>query len=192
MPRSLGDEAFFTSVLSFFFPISYCSFLIFSICQSMGASPFFSRNSLVWLKCLHPKNPLDADSGLGCAAVSTSCFGLFSIAFFIWAGLPQRRYTIGRSCSFKVWITASVNCSQPIPLWENAWWARTVSTVFRRNTPCFAHFSRQPLFRNIAAQVTVELFINVYQRRRNVYIFSYREAKTVGLSIVVVGITDPE
>lgn len=49
-------------------------------------------------------------------------------------------------------------------------------------------FLQAAVVRNIAAQVTVELFINVYQRRRNVYIFSYREAKTVGLSIVVVGI----
>ena len=52
----------------------------------------------------------------------------------------------------------------------------------------FCPFFQAAVVRNIAAQVTVELFINVYQRRRNVYIFSYREAKTVGLSIVVVGI----
>ena len=139
----IRNEAFFTSVLSFFFPISYCSFLIFSICQSMGASPVFSRNSLVWLKCLHPKNPLGADSGLGCAA-DTSCFGLFSITFSSGQVFPREDIRSGGP-DHSVWITASVNCSQPIPLCENAWWARTVSTVFRRNTPCFAHFSRQPL-----------------------------------------------
>ena len=52
----------------------------------------------------------------------------------------------------------------------------------------FCPFFQATVVRNIAAQVTVKLFINVYQRRRNVYIFSYRESKTVGLSIIVVGI----
>ena len=116
----IRNEAFFTSVLSFFFPISYCSFLIFSICQSMGASPFFSRNALVWLKCLQPKNPRYADNGLGCGASKIKCFGLCNILFFICAGRPQSRNTIGRSCSFRTWIAASVNCSQPIPLCEFA------------------------------------------------------------------------
>ena len=52
----------------------------------------------------------------------------------------------------------------------------------------FCPFFQSAVVRNIAAQVAVEFFINVYQRRGNVYIFSYREAKAVGLSIVMIGI----
>ena len=52
----------------------------------------------------------------------------------------------------------------------------------------FCPFFQAAVVRNIAAQVAVEFFINVYQRRGNVYIFSYREAKAVGLSIVMIRI----
>ena len=52
----------------------------------------------------------------------------------------------------------------------------------------FCPFFQAAVVRNLAAQVAVEFFINVYQRRGNVYIFSYREAKAVGLSIVMIGI----
>ena len=59
----LRDRIFTVCPKSLFF-ILYNS----SICQSIGASPFFSRNALVWLKCLQPKNPRYADNGLGCGA----------------------------------------------------------------------------------------------------------------------------
>ena len=36
-----------------------------SICQSIGSIPWLSRNSFVLLKGLLPKNPRNADSGLG-------------------------------------------------------------------------------------------------------------------------------
>ena len=36
-----------------------------SICQSIGSTPFALRKSFVWLKGLLPKNPRNADSGLG-------------------------------------------------------------------------------------------------------------------------------
>ena len=36
-----------------------------SICQSIGSTPFCTKNSLVLLKCLQPKNPRYADNGLG-------------------------------------------------------------------------------------------------------------------------------
>jgi hypothetical protein len=39
---------------------------------------------------------------------------------------------------------ASVSSSQPWPAWLWASWARTVSTVFKSNTPCRAHDSRFP------------------------------------------------
>ena len=36
-----------------------------SICQSIGSTPFFSKNSFVLLNGLLPKKPRKADSGLG-------------------------------------------------------------------------------------------------------------------------------
>ena len=62
--------------------------------------------------------------------------------FLLLCRTPPEINTIGLSCWFNILIAASVNCSQPIPLWEFAWWARTVKTVFKSSTPCFAHFSR--------------------------------------------------
>lgn len=65
------------------------NFYIFSICQSIGDMPCSCKNSLAWLKCLQPKNPLYADSGLGCGALSIRCLGLVSIGILLCAGLPQ-------------------------------------------------------------------------------------------------------
>ena len=90
-------------------------FYIFSICQSIGSTPFACKNSFALLKCLHPKNPRYADSGLGCGAVKIRCFGLVSIGILLCAGLPHSMYTIGLSCAFTAWMIASVNCSQPCP-----------------------------------------------------------------------------
>ncbi len=42
-------------------------------CQSTGVIPFLTRKSFAFEKCLHPKKPYEAESGLGCAAVSTRC-----------------------------------------------------------------------------------------------------------------------
>ena len=118
---------------------------IFSICQSIGSAPFAFKNSLALLKCLQPKKPLYAESGLGWGAVSIRCFGLVSIGILLCAGLPQSMYTIGLSCALTAWITASVKFSQPLPWCELAWCARTVSTVFNSKTPWSAHFFKYPL-----------------------------------------------
>ena len=61
-------------------------YYIFSICQSIGSTPLAFKNSLHWLKCLHPKKPLYADNGLGCGALRIRCFGLLSIDAFLCAG----------------------------------------------------------------------------------------------------------
>ena len=97
------------------------------------------------LKCLQPKKPLYEDSGLGCGAFRSKCFGLSTFDAFFCAGAPHKRYTIGLSCSLRTLITASVNFSQPMLLCEFASCARTVRTVFSIRMPCFAHFSRYPL-----------------------------------------------
>ncbi len=67
------------------------SIYTFSICQSIGSNPFSLRKSLVLLKCLHPKNPLYADSGLGCGAFSIRCLGFVSIGILLCAGFPHSR-----------------------------------------------------------------------------------------------------
>ena len=61
---------------------------------------------------------------------------------FVWAEFPHSIKTIGCFCLPSCSSTASVKFSQPCPAWEFASCARTVSTVFRRRTPRFAHFSR--------------------------------------------------
>lgn len=42
--------------------------------QSISPMPFRLRISLVFEKCLHPKKPLWAEKGEGCAAFNTKCF----------------------------------------------------------------------------------------------------------------------
>ena len=93
-------------------------------------------------KCLHPKNPLYADNGLGCGASKIKCFGLLSIALFIWAGLPHKINTIGSSLLFNIFITSSVNISQPLFLCEAGLCSSTVNTELSNNTPCSAHSSK--------------------------------------------------
>ena len=70
--------------------------------SSKCSTPFAFKKSFAWLKCLHPKNPLCADNGLGCAAFKIRCFGLVSIGILRCAGFPQSRYTIGLSCALTV------------------------------------------------------------------------------------------
>ena len=119
-------------------------FLSYSICQSIGVTPFFSRNSLVLLNGLLPKNPLYAESGLGCGLRMIRCFGLSSLAAFSPAGRPQSMNTIGRSSSFTISMIASVKVSQPNPWWLKAIPLRTVKIVLSRRTPSLAHFAKWP------------------------------------------------
>ena len=55
--------------------VSHNFFLSFSYfnCQSICDWPEFSNILFIFEKCLHPKNPLFAESGLGCAAERTKC-----------------------------------------------------------------------------------------------------------------------
>src|SRR3546814_2613824 len=41
--------------------------------QSIAPRPFSSRKALACEKCLHPRKPLCAERGEGCAALSTRC-----------------------------------------------------------------------------------------------------------------------
>ena len=43
----------------------YLTFYILGICQSIGSLPKLVSISFILEKCLHPKNPLCADKGLG-------------------------------------------------------------------------------------------------------------------------------
>lgn len=127
----------------------------------MGDFPDFFSSSLVFEKCLQPKNPRWAERGEGCTACSTWwCFWkqienhamtakqekplltferlgrtLLMADPFFWAYAPQSKKT--RPCRLLLshWTTASVKTSQPLSLWELAWCARTVSTAFSKSTP---------------------------------------------------------
>ena len=94
---------------------------------------------------LLPKNPLDADKGLGWTEVRIKCFLLVIKFFFFIALLPQSKNTTGSSFSLTKEIIRSVNISQPILLCEFASPALTVREVFKSNTPWSAHFFKYPL-----------------------------------------------
>ena len=61
------DEISFTPKTISYILAYFCFYMlhIFSICQSIGSTPCSFKNSFVLLKCLHPKNPRYAESGLG-------------------------------------------------------------------------------------------------------------------------------
>ena len=73
------------------------------------------------------------------------CFLESISVLFCLALLPQRIKTICFFCVLMVRMTASVNSSHPLSLCELGCCFRTVSTVFRSKTPCFAHAVRLPL-----------------------------------------------
>ena len=65
---------------------------------------------------LEPKNPLCAESGLGCALSMHGC-GVSS-GLSVRASRPQRIATSGWSLSARARIACSVTASQPLPRWE--------------------------------------------------------------------------
>ena len=67
----------------------------------------------VFEKCLHPKNPLYADSGLGCAHLSTRWDGLVISVLFVPALAPHSKNTIGVLRSLRCLIMLSVIISHP-------------------------------------------------------------------------------
>ena len=60
--------------------LTFC--YMFSICQSIGALLTETRNLLILEKGLLPKNPLDADKGLGWADDKIKCCLFSYLAFF--------------------------------------------------------------------------------------------------------------
>ena len=79
-----------------------------SICQSIDQStfsPYSARNALTREKCLQPKNPANADSGLGCGASRTRCLVRSIKGFLLLAFDPHKRKTIGFSLAERRDIT---------------------------------------------------------------------------------------
>ena len=108
---------------------------MFSICQSIGALLTETRNLLILEKGLLPKNPLDADKGLGWADDKIKCCLLVISFFLLIALLPHNKKTTGSVFSLIKEIILSVNISQPLFLCELASPALTVREVFKSNTP---------------------------------------------------------
>ena len=70
--------------------------------------------------------------------------GFVRSAVFDFAFAPQRIKTTGLFLLFKADITASVNVSQPYPLWLFGFASLTVKTVFKSKTPLFAQSVNSP------------------------------------------------
>ena len=111
------------------------------------------RISLALEKCLHPKKPLEADKGDGCAA-SRIKFFLQIKSFFCFAWFPH---------SIKIifplaWIkdtTLLVNNSQPILEWDPGFPSTTDKEVFNNITPCSAQSDKSPLLFEIAKSFSI-------------------------------------
>lgn len=140
----LGTLTFFRTEKNALCRRAKCCFYKSGICQSIGSCPCCSKIRFVLEKGLLPKKPRWADSGLGWGAFKIKCFDVSMSACFAWADAPHNMYTTGLSFSFNSSITRLVKFSQPFPRWDWGWPCRTVSTVFRRSTPCFAQWTRCP------------------------------------------------
>src|SRR5580692_9837132 len=96
--------------------------------QSIGDNPCFTNNAFVLEKCLHPKKPLSAEKGDGCAAFKTKCFVSSINICLSCANFPHNKKTTP-SFSFDIFeITAFVKSIHPILEWLAGSLALTVST----------------------------------------------------------------
>src|SRR5262249_36066058 len=82
--------------------------------------------------------------GGGGAARGGRCLEVSMIAIFFLAKAPHSRNTMPLLRLLSSLMTASVNVSQPLSLWEPASWARTVITALSSSTPCSAQAARWP------------------------------------------------
>jgi hypothetical protein len=106
--------------------------------------PILYKYSLHYEKCLHVRNPWDADKGDGCEVFNILFFTTLTDFALSCAGLPHNKYTTPVQFLFIAFITSSVNFSHPHFWWEFGLLSSTVSDVFNKNTPCWAHFVRSP------------------------------------------------
>ena len=89
-------------------------------------APAATSSSFARLNGFDPKNPLDADRGLGCAEAITGVAP--SIGRRVPASRPHRMATSGRSRATSARMAVSVTASQPLPRWEPDAPACTLST----------------------------------------------------------------
>ena len=142
-------------------------------------------------KHLLPKKPLYAERGEGCALSKTRCLPLSISARFERALPPHRMNTV--FCVF--WdissITLSVNHAQPHFECEFARCSRTVNVVFKSSTPSRAHLVRSPQSGSVMPQIVLNLFVDIFERRRQGHARLYRTAQPVRLTWFVVGVLPP-
>src|SRR5690606_39904096 len=101
--------------------------------QSIGAAPWAINISLALENGREPKNPLRADSGLGC---TDSMHRSAPINGLSWrALLPHRMATSGFGRAASARMDCSVISSQPLPLCEFGAPGRTVSALLSSSTP---------------------------------------------------------
>ena len=113
--------------------------LTYSIVQSISFNPLLFKKAFVLENGLLPKKPFLAENGDGCADSIIKCFGFVINSFLLLAHAPHKINTRGSSFSFNIFITSSVNISQPLPLCDVCLCSSTVKTAFSNKTPCFAH-----------------------------------------------------
>lgn len=137
---------------------------------------------------LLPKNPLYAERGEGCALSIIRWLSLFISPRLERAFPPHKINTVFFVLSEMSFITLSVNHAQPQLACEFARCSRTVSVVFKSNTPSFAHFVRSPQSGSfILRSLSISLYMFLSDGGRGTPRL-YRKAQSVRLPRFVVGV----
>ncbi len=134
--------------------------------QSIGSCPSRSSAALARLNGREPKKPPAAASGDGWTEAIVGCRPGSPLARS-WACRPQRIQTHGSSRSASARTARRVIASEPLPRWDPACPARTVSAELRRRTPRSAHGVRSPVRGAGTPHVGDELAEDVAERRRD-------------------------
>ena len=113
-----------------------------------------------------PKNPLCADSGDGWADSMITWRLVSTRPRFLRADAPHRMNTTRSGLALTARITSSVKVSHPLPWWEAAWRARTVSVALRSSTPWRGPGVEAAVVGRVDAEVVVQLLEDVHERRR--------------------------
>ena len=131
--------------------------------QSISGLPRAASSALHFENVLHPVQ-LARLKGEGWAHSTTRCF-VRSIFFpFFCAKPPQSKKTRPLQCSFRYWMTPSVNSCHPIFACEFALCASTVSVAFSMRIPCCAQLARYPWFGILNSGMSVSNSLYIFIR----------------------------
>ena len=129
----------------------------------MADTPLSVKYSLIVEKCLHPKKPRYADNGDGWTDFKLNVFELsMRVLFTMCVRTPKNKYNRFLIIAY-FFITVSVNFSQPFFCVILAFVASTLSTLFKSNTPSFAHGLRSPHSPKANTKIIIDFFKYIFK-----------------------------